>query len=216
LPPDKDILEIEPFLELKKLMELEYLLFLKQVHGDKGLVLDSIQKAANTKSFTTEGDFIVTNLKHVGIGVVVADCLPIIFFDKRNQVISIVHAGWRGSVNHVSIKAIDQMQKAFGTQVGDIKVIFGPSAKVCCYKVGEDFLEQLQDFEFVENVVQRRSDGLYFDIPMFNMVLLEGIGIKKEAFQFEYNDCTVCNKLFYSTRRDGDSAGRNMVVAALT
>jgi len=216
LPPDQNILDKEPFSKLKKMMGIKHLIFLHQVHGTKGLIITSEAQAAKIRPFAVDGDFIITNVKHVGIGMVVADCLPIILFDKRNQVLSIVHAGWRSSVEHIAIKAVDQMQKNFGTKIEDIRVIFGPSAKVCCYKVGEDFLDQLQDFEFIDQIVQRRADGLYFDLPMFNMVLLKSLGIKKDAFRFEYNDCTVCDETFYSHRRDAEQAGRNMVVASLT
>jgi len=215
-PQTQNILDKEPFSKLKKIMGIDHLIFLHQVHGTKGLIIEYKNQAEKIRPFSVDGDYIITNVKDVGIGVVVADCLPIILFDKRNQVLAIVHAGWRSSVEHIAIKAVDKMQKTFGTKIEDIRVTFGPSAKVCCYKVGEDFLEQLQDFEFVDRVVQRRSDGLYFDLPMFNMILLKSLGIKNDAFKFEYNDCTVCDESFYSHRRNGDQAGRNMVVASLT
>jgi len=214
-PGEKSILDVKPFEKLKKIMGLERLIFLHQVHGTDGIVIDSKEQAEQIRPFSVDGDYIITNVKHVGIGVLTADCLPIIFFDKRNQVIAIVHAGWRSSVGQIAIKVVDKMQKQFGSRLEDLKITFGPSAKICCYRVGDDFMEQIEDFEFVENVVQRRSDGLYFDLPAFNMILLEELGIKKEAFKFEYNDCTVCDESFFSHRQHGDGAGRQMTVACL-
>ena len=214
-PQDKKILDREPFSKLKKIMGLEALVFLHQVHGANGLIINSKEQVQSIKPFCVDGDYMITNVKNIGIGILTADCLPIIFFDKRNQAIAIVHAGWKSSVGQIAIKVIDQMQKNFGTHLEDITVKFGPSAKVCCYRVGDEFMEHIEDFEFVENVVQRRSDGLYFDLPAFNMILLEELGIKKEAFKFEYNDCTVCDESFYSHRRQGNDAGRQMTVACL-
>jgi len=64
--------------------------------------------------------------------------------------------------------------------------------------------------------LQRRSDGLYFDLPLFNVAILEGLGVKKEAIQLKYNDCTMCDTLFFSYRRDEKEGGRQMTVACLT
>jgi len=215
LPADKIIFELPQFAALKKVMQLENLVFLHQVHGSNGLVIDSLEQAKKIKCFTQEGDFLVANVKHVGIGVMTADCLPIVFFDKRNQVVAIAHAGWKSSVKQIVPKAIDQMQKTFCTKVEDLKVIFGPSAKSCCYKVSEDFIEHFEEFEFLDRVVQRRSDGIYFDLPMYNVLLLEELGVKKDAIQLKYNDCTVCNPLFFSHRRAGELSGRQMTVVSL-
>jgi len=215
LPPDKNILEMEQLATLKKAMSLESLMFLNQVHGTDGLIINSEDQLQNLRPFSKDGDFIITNLKHVGIGVMTADCLPIIFFDKRNQVIAVVHAGWKGSVSHIATKVVGHMQKNFNTKIEDLKVIFGPSAKVCCYKVTEDFLEHLEDVEFLERVIHRREDGLYFDLPLFNMILLGDLGIKKESILFKYNDCTICDNSFYSCRRQGKYSGCQMSVVCL-
>lgn len=214
---DKNLLEFEPFSKLKKRMEIEQLIFLHQVHGTKGLIITSMEEAKSITPFTVEGDFIITNVPHVGIGIITADCLPIIFFDKRHQVIAIAHAGWRSASGQIVLKVVDQMQKNFNTNIEDIRIIFGPSAKVCCYRVGEDFIENFQDFEFVDRVLQRRDEGLFFDLPKFNRILLEDLGIKKDQFLLEYNDCTVCDESFYSHRRKGEREdGRQMTVACLS
>jgi len=215
LPKEKNILELEPFSNLKKMMGIEHLIFLKQVHRAEGLVVQSKAEAEKIEPFSVEGDFIITNVAHVGIGIMTADCLPIILFDKRNQVVAVIHAGWRGSAGNIVGMAFKKMKETYNTEVEDVTVIFGPSAKVCCYKVGDDFIEQLGEFEFLDRVVQRRSDGLYFDLPAFNVIMLEELGFKKEAFKLGYNDCTVCNPSFHSVRRQKDGSGRNMTVVCL-
>jgi len=216
LPKDKKIYELEQFSRLKKLIQVETLIFLHQMHGAQGLVVDSMEQAKKIKSFTINGDYIVTNVKRVGIGVMTADCLPIVFFDKRNQALGIAHAGWRGSAKQIAAKVIGSMQESFGSQVDDLMIIIGPSAKVCCYKVSDSFIENIEDFEFLDRVLQRRSDGLYFDLPMFNVAILEELGVKRESIQLKYNDCTMCGQLFFSYRRDGKEGGRQMTVACLT
>jgi len=216
LSADKAIFELDQFAALKKVMQLDALVFLHQVHGAEGLVIDSLEQAKKLKCFMQEGDFLITNVKRVGVGIMTADCLPVVLFDKRNQVIAVAHAGWRSSVKQIVSKTIDQMQKSFNTRLEDLKIFFGPSAKLCCYKVADDFIEHFEEFEFLDRVIQRRSDGIYFDLPMFNVALLEELGIKKGAINLNYNDCTVCNPLLFSYRRAGEESGRQMTVACLT
>lgn len=215
LPPDQNIFSIPAFVKLKEVMRIDRLVFLRQVHGTHGVVITSKNQAKKTRSFSIEGDYLVTNVKLIGLGVTTADCLPIILYDSFNQAIAVIHAGWRGSVKNVALKAVDTMAQEFGTKPEHLRVFFGPSAKLCCYKVGEDMLEHLEDFEFIDRVVQRRDDKMFFDLPGFNKLLLEGIGIKQEAFQLGYNVCTICDTSFYSHRRQDKAAGRQITVACL-
>ena len=79
-PPGIRLLALESYKKLKKLMQLQSLTFLRQAHSDTGFVLTE-----PVEPFKQEGDFLVTEKKHLGIGVMTADCLPIIFFDNGFQ-----------------------------------------------------------------------------------------------------------------------------------
>ncbi len=215
IPPDKNLFSISSFVKLKEVMKLDRLVFLKQVHGLDGTVIRSKRHAKGIRSFTIEGDYLITNVPFIGLGVVTADCLPIVLYDSFNQVVAIVHAGWRGSSKNVVLRAIDRMSKEFGTKPDQLKIFFGPSAKVCCYNVGQDMLESFEDFEFIDRVVQRRSDQVFFDLPGFNKLLLEGVGVKPESIKLDYNMCTICDHSFSSLRREGDKAGRQITVVSL-
>ena len=214
LPAETDLLEIEPYQKLKKLLGIEQLFFLRQMHNSEGITLTE-DNAKTLEPFRHEGDYLVTNLKKVGLGVMTGDCLPIVFHDTRNNVVAITHAGWQGSVNRVAIKTVETMQQQFKTDLEHLRIFFGPSAKPCCYKVEEDFLSHLESFSFGQEVVQKHGDYLFFDLPGFNRLQLEGIGIKKEAFRLDYNICTICDETFHSYRRDGKKAGRQMTVVSL-
>lgn len=215
IPPEKNIFDINSFVNLKQVMRLDRIVFPRQVHGTNGLVVSSKKHAKRVRSFTNDADYLVTNSKFTGLGIMTADCLPIVLFDKFNQSIAIVHAGWRGSVGNIVLKAVDTMTKEFGTKPEGLKVFFGPSAKVCCYEISQDLLEQFEDVEFIDRVIQRRAEKLFFDLPGFNKLLLEGIGVKSSAFKFDYNVCTICDKTFCSYRRDGKNACRQMTVVSL-
>jgi len=213
--PDKTIFDIPACARLKELMRIDQLIFLRQKHSADGLVITSHKQAEEIKPFTIEGDYLITNVKSIGVGVMTADCLPVVFFDNFNRVVATVHAGWRGSAKNIVLKAVDRMMQEFGTKPESLQVFFGPSAKVCCYTIGEDMLESLEDVEIIKQVVQRRGKEVFFDLPVFNKLQLESIGVKPESFKLDYNVCTICDPSFYSHRRQGKKTGRQMTVVSL-
>ena len=111
LPKDRNILEKEPFAKLKKLLGIEYLTFLKQIHSTNGLVVT--HDHITMPSFIHEGDFLITSVPSIGLGSMSADCLSLIINDPIHNVIAIVHAGWKGTVNNIVANVIKKMQKLF-------------------------------------------------------------------------------------------------------
>ena len=75
----------------QKLNDLNFkfgeVLLLNQVHGDKVVAIDDIKKIHGTQNLP-KADGIVTNLKNIAIGIVTADCAPIIFYDEEKQIIA--------------------------------------------------------------------------------------------------------------------------------
>ncbi len=214
--PDEPILTLESFAHLKKTMRLQELMFARQTHGIHGIVIDSTTQFT-VKPFKNESDFLITDLANVGIGVMTADCLPIVLHDKVNGVVAIAHAGWKGTVAGIAVKTVERMQKMYGTRGENLTVFFGPSAKPCCYQVDKNFKQNLDGFAHPDKVLFERSDGnLYFDLALLNRIELEAIGVRKDAFHLEYNMCTICTESFCSFRRDGQRAYRQMTIVSLT
>jgi len=197
-----------------KALQLEQLLFLHQTHSVEGFQITP-ENAVHFQPFKHDGDFLITDLHHVGLGVVTADCLPIVFYDTRHQAVGIAHAGWRGSVQSVGIKTLEAMQRAYKTQLAEVQVYFGPSAQVCCYRVGDDFATSLESFSYADRTLQQRDNGLFFDLPLFNRLQLEAYGVKREGIALQYNICTICDENFCSYRRDGMQSKRQMTVVSL-
>lgn len=209
----KNLIDNEHFTDLVKLMNPADLVFLHQTHSADGLIITEHERAP--EPFKREGDFIVTNRSGLGIGVMTADCLPIIFYDAMHHAVAVVHAGWRGSVQSIAQKAVRALQDNFNTQLDRLQIFFGPAGKACCYEVTAEFLTHLDPFPYAHEAVLSRSDKLFFDLLLFNKLQLEDAGIKKEAFHDEYNVCTICDDAFASYRRQGEHAGRQMSVAIL-
>ncbi len=214
VPDSKSLLKYTAFERLCKLTGVQDLVFLHQVHGADGyIVLPS--DLPTFKPFSLDGDYLMTGAAKIGIGVMTADCLPIVVHDTANNIGMIIHAGWRGSVQKIGVKALEHMQKNFGTNLQCLRIIFGPSARACCYEVTQEFIDNLDAFEFGIHAVRRQAEQLFFDLSLFNRLQLEGFGVPKEAFCLQYNLCTICNETFYSYRRQRDQAGRQMTVLCL-
>lgn len=203
----------ESIAQLKKMLRLDELVLLKQIHSTKGIAV-SDEKITEILASKSEGDYLVTQRPSTGLGVYTADCLPIIFYDTCNRAVGIAHAGWVGSVAHVAIETLKLMQETYGTELEYVRIFFGPSARACCYQVTEEFRQHIEP-QFQEHVLIPHFEELYFDLPLYNKLKLEAYGVQKESFHCQYNICTICHESFCSNRRDRESLLRQLTVVAL-
>ncbi|MCS7171765.1 MAG: peptidoglycan editing factor PgeF [Aquificaceae bacterium] len=166
---------------LKRWEEDEDVLTLKQVHSSKVYVLEGFLQGL-------EGDAIITKRKGLKIGVRTADCVPIALLGRR--AVAVIHAGWRGLKEGI----VERTLKEFSTleSAEDILAFLGPSAKACCYEVGEDFKKHFLGLHF-------RRGRHYMDTQEEALMRLRRSGVKEF---FVYRVCTVCHWAFPSHRRN--------------
>ena len=153
-----------------------------QKHTDKVIKLTSIYQPREV------GDSVVTNLKNVEIGVRTADCVPIVLIGENW--IGTTHAGWRGLYKGIIPKTLETLYEE-----GEKKIyafVF-PSAKACCYEVGEEF----ESF-FNRNLI-RKEGKLFFDPQEEAVLQLKENGAEVVEV---IKDCTICNTKYPSYRRD--------------
>ena len=207
---------IEGFEKIQKTLNLQDLIFLKQTHNSSGLCIDKdFPLQGCLQLHKQEGDFITTNIRKIGIGVLTGDCLPIVLYDRVHHVSAVVHVGWRGGVSGIIENTIKSMQEKFHVKSSELSVYFGPCAKICCYQVGDDFAKNLENFLFSDEVLLKKDEKLFFNLPRFVELQLLGLGVKKENINKEYNSCTMCDSRFHSFRRDGQDSGRQATVIVL-
>ncbi|SKA83534.1 conserved hypothetical protein [Caloramator quimbayensis] len=172
--------------------------YLKQVHGNKFYVVDD----KNYKDIIgKEGDALITSSKNIAIGVLTADCVPVLLCDYENDVIAAVHAGWRGTHQNITSIVIDYMIKEMGCSEKTIAAAIGPSIGPCCFEVSFDVASK---FTFV----QEKNKKYYVDLWQENINQILKCGILKsniDAFKL----CTYCNgNMFFSYRRECETSGR--------
>ena len=111
------------------------ILTIYQVHSSSAYLFDP-----NDIPFQTlpKADAIVSKNPGVVIGVLTADCSPILFADPDAKIVAAAHAGWRGAVSGIIEATVDQMEKC-GAKRNRICAAIGPTINQRSYEVGPDF-----------------------------------------------------------------------------
>ncbi len=169
-----------------------------------------IVQTANAPGRYAHCDALITNTPGVYLSVSVADCVPVFLFDAKKNAVACVHAGWRGTGQRISEKAVARMQETFDSDPADIIAYVGPSAGACCYQVGSDV-----SGNFDGRSVISRNGATYLDVKVANEGQLRNAGILEKNIEVSL-DCTICNpRIYHSYRRDRDKSGRMLAIIGL-
>ncbi len=156
-------------------------------------------------------DALITDKPGVAIGVLAADCIPLLFYDPVNEVVGAAHAGWRGTVGNIVGNCLSVMNANWGTNSADVLVGIGPGIQKRYYEVGKDVAEKLIQLpiELSPDLFVSANHSKYFvDLQKINYQLLCTLGIDKRHIEL-MDLCTYSHRdLFFSARRDGFKSGR--------
>lgn len=138
-----------------------------QIHSATVHVIDSDERPDEPP----RADGMVTSLKNVALGVLTADCTPVLFSDPGDGIIGACHAGWRGALNGVMEATVEAMIE-LGARADNIQAAVGPCIGQASYEVGPEFPQP-----FLE---QDKNNAAYFSA-----------GAREDHFQFDLsNYCT--------------------------
>lgn len=211
IDPKENFLRI---LDVQKKVDAHQTVFLHQNHGTAGFFLDDTDN--QTYFLDKIGDYIFTKKTGVGIGVLTADCLPIIIYDPKRHATCIIHAGWKGLVAGVFQVGLQAMVKEFQTDMHFLEIYLGPAARSCCYQVQQDFIDAFIDYKSdFSSFFINKNEKTYFDNQFFIMVIARNLGIDVEKIYTKYNVCTICNLSFCSYRRENNKARRQISMICL-
>jgi copper oxidase (laccase) domain-containing protein len=174
----------------------------RQVHGHRILALgdlDSVSAGAATGASTpdleADGFFLpVDQGLDLVPAIVTADCLPVVISGPIG--IALLHLGWRGLASPMSERAVEM--------TGGGEALIGPGIGPCCYEVGDEVFEALG--------LDRTGSAGSLDLASIATARLVAAGIGKVV---SVDLCTSCEQdLFFSHRREGEPAGRQMSMVA--
>lgn len=178
-------------------VEPENLLTLKQVHGAQVVTVSGTW----THGTAPQADALVTNRKGIALGVLTADCAPLLFADKKEKIIGAAHAGWKGAVGGVIEATIAAMEK-LGAARQNIAAAIGPCIGPQSYEVSEAFRDPFTA-QSADNArffrPAEKAGHLVFDLPGYAAHRLHLAGI--ETVYDTHQDTLPNETAFFSYRR---------------
>jgi polyphenol oxidase len=167
-----------------------------QVHSARALIADAPWPGA-----APQADAIVTHTPGLAIGVLTADCAPVLFADHEARVVGVAHAGWRGALSGVIEAALDAME-SIGARRDRIHAAVGPCISQAAYEVGREFRDGFLQTGAANAAFFKSGADEYhfqFDLPGYCLKRLQEAGIARcESLGL----CTYeSESLFFSYRR---------------
>ncbi len=211
------------------------LVTLRQIHSDLIHHVDGLPKQP------LAGDGLITKTPDLLLGILTADCLPVILADKKNHAVGVFHAGWRGTVRRIVEKGIGEMRRYFGSDPRNLVAAVGPGVGGCCYKVGDEVRTKFEtQFAYAAELFRevKESDpvrekypllfltarapghselpvSLYLDLVEANRRQLIDGGVLAKNIEAS-SLCTACHTdLLFSHRAENGVTGRMMAVAGV-
>ena len=169
---------------------------MQQVHGDRVVMIDDADGDGG------EADAMVTRTSATVVGVLTADCVPILLVAPRHHVVAAVHAGWRGALAGIAQRAVQHIEKAFGTPAAELHAALGPSIGGCCYEVDcsiADALEQRWG-PLADTVWRAAGSKAMIDLRHANAAILERAGVHRTRI-VSVGPCTRCTVSEYFSHR---------------
>ncbi len=188
-----------------------------QVHGDRILHVSGREPSLFGPGDPLQGDGLVTLERGLYLGILTADCVPILLLDPRRPAVGAVHAGWRGTAKEIAVKAVHTMRDRLGCNASDLHAALGPAIGPCCYVVGEEVARTFADQEGESgHFLHAEGPGRWkLNLVGLNRHQLIRAGIRKENIESSPL-CTSCrNDLLFSVRADGEPTGRQISIVGL-
>ncbi|MDY7099956.1 MAG: peptidoglycan editing factor PgeF [Actinomycetota bacterium] len=200
-------------------LPLEALTMARQVHADDIAVVDDTHRGAGSTddaSAVGEADALITATPGVLIGVMVADCVPVVVADPSRRVVAVAHAGWRGTVAKVVTRVVETLIDRFGSAPGDLVAGIGPAIGPASYQIGPEVADAARAaFPANPELLRTAVDGsTHLDLWRANAVQLEVMGVAAERIEVAGVDTRTATDEFFSDRAERP-CGRFMALAAI-
>ena len=181
---------------LIKDLNIDNYYILKQIHSNKVFDITNIPK-------NYEGDGLITNKSNIALVTKSKDCNSIFIIDTKNKIIGNIHSEWKGTLKSIITIAINQMKEKYNSVSKDIKIVFNPSIRECCFEVDNDvydlFIKKYKDKSYYQKV------GNKYLINLVKIIKDDAkkLGIKEENI-IDNNICTLCNRKLFNSHRNND------------
>ena len=169
------------------------LILLDQVHSN---IVHNVNRVTKKK---LKGDSLITGKKGIALGILTADCAPVFIYDPINNLISALHAGWKGAFKQIISKTIKKF-KIKGSNLNDLIVVIGPCISKNNYEVKRDFLNKfIVKEKSNKNFFNYKNNKIFFSLNDFIKKSFLDLGIKN--IEIIKKDTYILSNNFFSARR---------------
>ena len=166
---------------------------------------------ADLGNFMENTDGLITARKNVYLSITVADCLPVIIYDFKKEIIGLLHCGWKGIEKKIIEKALNKMKDTFDSAPQNIIAGIGPGIGTCHFEVKEDLMEKFSSYP---EAFRKEGGKIFMDLKLVAQNKLEECGVRQENIAAN-PDCTYCQPdKYYSFRKDNSEPLQAMMVVA--
>lgn len=148
-----------------------------QTHSPDAVIVDKPWEYKDAP----QADALVTDKPNIVLGILTADCLPILFADAKNKVVAAAHAGWKGAFSGVIENTLKAME-SIGADISSIVATIGPSIRQDSYEVGAEFFAKFieQSAENSNFFIKSEQENHYlFNLAGYAQQRLLGAGISQ-------------------------------------
>lgn len=187
------------------------LLTVQQTHGNNILIINEPNHDLSHYQ-SVECDAIVTNQTGIMLGILVADCYPVLLFDPRQKVAAAIHVGWRGAANGILPKTIACLVNDFAVDPDSLLAAIGPGIGAHRYEVDRPVRDAFRSGTDNWSQIAKETElgKWHLDLRRSCELQLAAAGLKHQHIDAVEEDTCCHRELFFSYRRDNGQTGRQM------
>lgn len=213
-------------------IDLERVIMPHQTHGVEVRRIDEdfLRQSDSARRMALEGvDAVMTDVAGVCVGVSTADCIPVLLYDEEHGAVCAVHAGWRGTLARIVLKAVAEMRLACHTRPDRLRAVIGPGISVDAFEVGQEVYDAFLSAGFDMQGISKQMPPMHpaadasvppmkwhIDLKECNRQQLLEAGVKAERIHVS-DICTYSDSgNYFSARKLGAKSGRIYTAAVPT
>ena len=173
----------------KKKFKSKEILLMNQTHSNK---IVFFKKGVKKQ----EADGIISRNRNIALGVLTADCAPIIILGKEN--FGIIHAGWRGTFSGIIENSVKQFLR-YGDSLKNLHFFVGPHLNKSSFEVKKDFIIIMKNFDLSpKKFLEEKNNRIFFDFSKLIKSKFDKLGVKN--FQISNEDTYINQEKYFSYR----------------
>lgn len=171
----------------------------KQIHSNKVVIVNNLKE----KTSEIEADAIITDRPNILLGILTADCAPVLAVDPVRNIISAIHIGWKGAITNILSNTLDHFI-AMNSDIKNINLAIGPCIGPSSYEVQQDFYDKFNknDITNKKYFTHLSTNKYRFNLPEYILDEALDKGIKEENISNINKDTFIEENNFFSYRRN--------------